>query len=93
MSTTQPKTRTDGKLSRIPCRLLQRLWEAIRDWRRRRRLILLELLGGRPEAYPPPDPETVERARQDAREGRVCTVDDILSDMDAAAETKKGWSP
>ena len=43
-------------------------------------------------AYPPPDPETVERAIQDAREGRGGTIDEILSDMDAA-EAKRGWSP
>lgn len=29
--------------------------------------------------YPPPDRETVERAREDAREGRGSTIDEILN--------------
>jgi len=31
---------------------------------------------------PGPDPKTVERARQDAREGRGGTIDEILDDLD-----------
>jgi hypothetical protein len=32
--------------------------------------------------FPPPDLDTVKRSLQDAREGRGCTIDDILEELE-----------
>ena len=42
---------------------------------------------------PPPDPEMVERSRQAAREGRVCTIDEILEGLDEGGSCEHCGKP